>query len=134
MKKQTGIWIDKEKATIVELLKDNSTIKEINSGIITRPRESGEGKTSTKFGGQYVDSEKGKENQQNEATKQFLTSIIEELDNSTELIILGPASMKTKLSQAIKTTSRLKAVKAEVKTADKMTNNQLVAQVKEYFK
>ena len=57
------------------------------------------------------------------------------LKSSDEVFIFGPAKVKNKLADAIKENTLLSKVNLiGVETADSMTDNQVVAKVKEAFK
>ena len=60
MKTQMGIWIDTKKAIIVKLNGKESEFEVLQSGIETRERFEGEGKAFGRFGDQYLNDEKTK--------------------------------------------------------------------------
>ena len=133
MEKQTGIWIDKEKAVIITLFNSNHTIKHIESGIVTKERNSGEGKDFGRFGNQFLNSEKKKENKSKQQTDNYLEKVISDITESDEVVIFGPAEMKTQLEKRMLSRNNIATKLLEVETADNMTDNQLIAWVKEYF-
>jgi hypothetical protein len=133
MKKQTGIWIDKEKAILITLFNGDHVIKNIESDIVTKERDSGESKDFTKFGNQFLNSEKKKANKLKQQTDNYLGKVILDIKKSDEVVIFGPAKMKTELEKVIRNNNDVSGKLLEVKTVDKMTENQLVAWVKEYF-
>ncbi len=133
MKKQTGIWIDTKKAVIICLEEDNHTLKTIDSLIESNERIPGEGRWFTRFGNQFLNFEKKKRNRRNSEVKKFLTIIKTEIKDSDELVLFGPASMKKELVKIIHEDSQLSPMLKGVKTADSMSDNQLVAWVKNYF-
>jgi hypothetical protein len=51
-----------------------------------------------------------------------------------EIVLFGPASMKRKLADLIKSDISLAEKLKAVKTADTMTQNQMVAWVKKFYK
>lgn len=133
MKKQTGIWIDSKKAVIISIVEKKHTLKTIHSSIESQERIDGEVKWFTRFGNQFLNFEKRKKNRRNSEVKKFLTSIKSEIKESDELVLFGPASMKKELAKIIHEDSQLSPILKGVKTADSMTDNQLVAWVKNYF-
>ena len=76
---------------------------------------------------------KKKRNRRNSEVKKFLTIIKTEIKDSDELVLFGPASMKKELVKIIHEDSQLSPMLKGVKTADSMSDNQLVAWVKNYF-
>jgi len=134
MTKQTGIWLDKEKAYIINLSEVKHTIKTIESDISNRERFEGEGKEYGKFGGQFLSMENKKKNRLKKQSVEYLKRIILEIKNSDEVVLFGPAGMKTDLEKMILKDNNLKGKLVGVKTADSMTENQLVAWVREFYK
>ncbi len=133
MKKQTGIWLDKEKAIIINLSEGKHTIKYLESNITIRERIPGEGKKFGRFGGQFLSLENKKKNRIKKQTAKYLKKIVFEIKNSDEIVLFGPAEMKTDLEKMILENSKISSKLLAVRTADSMTENQLVAWVKEYY-
>ena len=134
MEKQTGIWLDKEKAIIINLLEGKHTIKHLNSRITTRERFPGEGKRFGRFGNQFLSMESKKRNMVKNQSDEYLKSIINEIKYVDKLVLFGPAEMKTRLEKAILKNGQVSQKLVAVEPADNMTENQLVAWVKKYFK
>lgn len=133
MKTQTGIWLDKEKAIIINLSGGKHTIKTIESNIDTRERYPGETKRFGRFGSQFLSLENKKKNRTKKQIAKFVQSIIEEIKKSEEIVVFGPAEMKTILKKAILENNDLAENIQAVISADSMTENQLVAWVKKYY-
>ncbi len=58
-----------------------------------------------------------------------------QLADSDELYIFGPAETKIKLKQKLQEDNRFsKILLNDVETADSMTQNQIIARIREYFK
>ena len=73
---------------------------------------------------------------QNEFTEhlnKYYDEVISLLQNAVTILILGPGEAKGELKKRLER-HPLKGREVEVETADKMTENQLVAKVREYFK
>jgi len=131
MKKQTGIWIDTEKAVIVFLEENSQVVKIINSFIEGRVRIPGEVKLFTRFGNKFLNIDK-KKHRSNEI-REYLKNVVNEIKDTDDLVIFGPAGMKTELDKFIRNDSVLSSIMRAVKTADSMTENQIIAWVKKYF-
>lgn len=133
MKKQAGIWIDAKKAVIVFLVGNNHTLKTIHSNIESRERIPGETKWFTRFGNQFLNFEKRKKNRRANEIRNYLKGVVNEIRNADELVLFGPAGMKTELEKTIwKETTHSPVIRA-VETADSMTENQMVAWIKNYY-
>ena len=133
MKNQTGIWLDKEKAILINLYEGKHTIKYIESNITIRERIPGEGKKFGRFGSQFLSLENKKKNLVKKQTAKYLKKIVLEIINSDEIVLFGPAEMKMNLKKVILKNNIISSKLIAVKTADSMTENQLVAWVKKYY-
>ncbi len=133
MKKQAGIWIDAKKAVIVFLEGSNHTIKAIHSNIESRERIPGETKWFTRFGNQFLNFEKRKKNRRANEIRNYLKDVVNEIQHSDELVLFGPASTKKELEKAVLMNAPHSPVIKAVETADSMTENQMVAWVKNYY-
>ena len=134
MEKQIGIWIDSKKAKIVTLNGVQKSLKTINSEIETRERIAGESKQFGRFGEQYIDNEKTREQKIKKQAKDFCRAILSELADCEAIVIFGPANMKHELEKEIKNDHILSTKLKAVVAADSMTDNQTSAWVMDYFK
>jgi stalled ribosome rescue protein Dom34 len=133
MKKKTGIWIDSKKAVIVSLEENNHSLKTVDSSIESQERIPGEDKWYTRFGNQFLNFEKRKRNRRAQDVKKYLTNVISEIKDTEEVVILGPAGMKKELVKFIHDDNKLSFNLRGTETAESMTENQLVAWVKNYY-
>jgi stalled ribosome rescue protein Dom34 len=134
MKKQTGIWIDTQKAFVIRLLDSSHTVKTITSHIESKVRIPGESKEYSRFGVYYFDDQEKKQHRQQRETKEYLREVLRELKDDDELVIFGPAGMKKELEKFIRENKNLKFKLKDVATADSMTENQMIAWVRNYYK
>ena len=132
--KKIGIWLDQKEANIITLENDSFQLKSIYSDIETRERFDGESKIFGRFGDQYLNNEKTKENKIKELTQRYLNEIINELKNVEEVMLFGPAQTKLILEKMITHDHFLVNHLKDVLTTANMTENQKVAYVKKYFK
>ncbi len=133
MKKQAGIWIDTQKAFVVILNGDSPVTKTIHSGIESKVRIPGESKEYTRFGNQYYDNESKKEERVKHELKTFLRDVVNEIKNTDEVLIFGPAGMKKELEKSVLNEKNIRASIRAVQAADSMTDNQMIARVKTFF-
>lgn len=133
MKNKVGVWIDLSKAIIVTIQGNKRDIVQIE-GVENRERIPGEGKSFTRFGNQFSNPEKQKENKLNHQVKTFLKSVEEQLMHCDALVIFGPANIKQELADLILDNKTLVHKLKGVETADSMTDNQVAAWVDSYFK
>jgi hypothetical protein len=131
--KKVGIWLDQKEANIITLEDNTITKRKIYSEIETRKRIPGESKIFGRFGDQYLNDEKSKENKIKELTHKYLNKIVNQLTEVDEIILFGPAQSKIKLQKLLSSNAILSSKLKEVQNANKMTENQKVAFVKKYF-
>ena len=135
MEKQVGIWIDTKKAIIVALEgQKEEKITEIDSEIENRIYHNEESNKGTFTGSHQSDSETKFDNRKKEQMEYYLTAVIKYIKNSDYLYIFGPGKTKLKLEQKIRDEKSLDKIKLKaVETTDKMTLNEIVAQVKDFY-
>lgn len=134
MKTQTGIWIDSSKAIIVTLNGGKEKITEIDSEIENSVYHNKEGNKGTFSGTHHGDSETKFENRKNEQTDYFIEAVLSNVKKADELYVFGPAETKTKLEQKIQHQNIINpSILRAVETSDKMTLNEIVAQVKDFY-
>jgi stalled ribosome rescue protein Dom34 len=134
MKRRTGIWIDSSKAIIISLEGNKESITEIDSDIENRSHHHGEGKKGTFNGLRHGSNESQFDNKKREQTDYFMDTIIDYVKKSDELYVFGPSGAKTQLKKRILEEHLIAPEKLKaVVTSDKMTVNQMVAQVKEFY-
>jgi stalled ribosome rescue protein Dom34 len=134
MKKQTGIWLDTEKAIVITLNDHGYSLRIIESEIESRERFDGEKKKFGRFGSQFLNDETKRKRRVEEQTNKYLKRIFNNVKHVNEIVLFGPASMKRKLADLIKSDISLAEKLKAVKTADTMTQNQMVAWVKKFYK
>jgi hypothetical protein len=134
MKTQTGIWIDSSKAIIVTLNGGKEKITEIDSEIENSVYHNKEGNKGTFSGTHHGDNETKFENRKNEQTDYFIEAVLSNVKKADELYVFGPAETKTKLEQKIQHQNIINpSILRAVETSDKMTLNEIVAQVKDFY-
>lgn len=139
MEKQTGIWIDTKKAIIITLDgHKEEKITEIDSEVENSVYHNKEGDKGTftgdRHGNRHSSSETKFDNRKKEQMDYFLKAVLSYVKGSDELYVFGPAGTKTKLEQKINEEKSFDASKLKaVETADSMTLNEIVAQVKDFY-
>jgi hypothetical protein len=135
MEKLVGVWIDTKKAIIVTLEgQKEEKIKEINSDVENRIYHDKEGDKGTFFGERHGDNETKFDNRIDNQMDSYLDAVLDYIKGSDFLYVFGPAEAKTKLEQRINDIKALDKIKLKaVETADSMTLNQVVAQVKDFY-
>ena len=135
MKKNIGIWIDTKQAVIIKLSENlDHSIKKIESNIETRERVDGESSKYGRFGNQYLTYEKNRKNRKNEQTNIYMKTLIKEVQNCEKVVLFGPANMKKVFEKEIKKHLQISDKLVGVSNAESLSDNQIVAWVKDYYK
>ncbi|MGE0771309.1 MAG: hypothetical protein AB7K37_06330 [Cyclobacteriaceae bacterium] len=134
MKKQAGVWIDGEHALCVTLTDQEPVVKEIESPIENRVYHDHEGDQGSFMGTHHLDQQKTWSERKKQQINRYLEAVIAEIKGADELIILGPAELKKHLAKKIENEepSLFQRVKS-VESSEKLTRNQLLARVKDFF-
>lgn len=130
---KAGIWIDTEKAVIVFLKGKGHNIKTVDSLIEGRERIAGETKMFSRFEVQFSNIETKKENRKIHDVQHYLKNVVDEIIDVDEVVLFGPAEMKTELEKFMLKRSIQSPVIRRVETTDSMTQNQIVAWVKDFY-
>lgn len=135
MKKQTGIWLDSKEANFIELVDGEMVgFRKFDSGW-QRGNAKGGAHGGRRQGGTVAGaSEKTVANRRQNEEREYLEKVLQKLGEADEVVIFGPGEAKDHLASFIKThPSSFKSDLMAVLTADKMTKNQKVAYVKNFF-
>lgn len=131
--KKTGIWIDSKKAWIYKLDKEKEEFEQIVSEVEDTRASGGYG-GAIPYAAQVANPDDKIQNRKNQQFKNFFDEISKKVHDSDEILIEGPAEAKLGLLRFIKEINSMKDVNLEMRNADKRTENQFRAEVKNYFK
>ena len=131
---KAGVWIDNKRAVIVTFRNDQEQVEKIYSGIESRKRIPGEGKQYTRMGKQYFTFEKKEEEKLNHQMKSYFRQVIQKIIDVNDLIIMGPAWAKSGLDKEMLKSKSALPIRIKVITAGRLTEKQIVAAVKKFFK
>ncbi len=121
-KNNLGIWMDHSTAQLIDL-KSQENCRNINSKFTFDKKE----ETLKKSGESQMHN---KEQQMHEA---FYREISEEIVKYDHVLLFGPTNAKTELHNYLNKDLHFKDIKICIESADKMTDNQKDAFVKNHF-
>ncbi|MBK8291577.1 MAG: hypothetical protein IPK96_12225 [Flammeovirgaceae bacterium] len=121
-KKCTGIWMDYSKAYVMSLENDTVKTTELESEFTWEEMQYA-----------YSRNENLMHNKERNLVKDYFESIGNSISKEDEVVIFGPTNAKTELFNILTTDTQYSNIKLNVLPADKMTENQRNAFVKEYF-
>jgi len=127
-----GIWLDLNQAKIVQLKNNNVEYSKIDSNI-DHSKVKGGSRSKDPWGPVITVSESKHLAKREQELKDYFENIIDVLKSSDEYFLMGPAETKIRLKKYIAPHQNLFDKMLDVQTADKMTNNQLIAKVKDFF-
>ena len=132
--KNIGIWLDKNQAHVVTIENSNETLKTIPSNIEHFNVRGGSG-TRLKGGPQDVVQDSKYLEREKHQFKNYFNEIIPEIQDAKNIVIFGPAEAKIKFKKELEENhKKLDDKVAKVETADSMTNNQVIAWVRDFYK
>mgnify|MGYP005812194889 CR=1 FL=1 len=135
--KQVGVWLDYSKAQIIEY-KDGiaSLVENIDSPIETIKRVDGEVKDTTRFTAntEHTSNNEYRKNNiaQNEQHEYF--KLMEaKLAGFDDILIFGPGTAKEQMRNRLRDNKAFSSKWLSIQTSDRMTENQLLAFVRDFY-
>jgi len=119
---QLGIWMDHSTAHIIELANDKALTTTLES--------------TPSFPEQVQNlrmNESLMNNKKQNEQSDFYRKLSYIINDYSEVLLFGPSNAKTELFNLLKNNRRFEKVKITVQSADKMSNNQKQAFVKDFF-
>lgn len=133
MKANIGLWIDHRKAVIVTATREGETTDIIFSNTDKQPgRIDGERSTEA-FKSRMIPPEDVVERRFEHHLNAFYDEVIEAIHDSGQLLILGPGEAKGELEKRLHSKKPDSHRNVKIETADKMTDSQITARVRDYF-
>ena len=132
MKKKIGLWIDHREAVLVILTEGTEEILHITSSDEKHLRYSGRSHSRTPEGLKEVTAEDQRDRKFANELNKYYDEVIAAVRDADTIQIFGPGEAKGELKKRIERDG-LKAHILVVETADKMTDRQIAAKVREHF-
>ena len=133
--KKTGIWMDKEKAHIVRLEENGETFETLYSEMEFFNIKGGSRTRNTKWGPQDVVQDGKYLEREKHQLRQYFQKVSDGVQNADELTLYGPEDTAEKFHKYLDEQSQILAGKVRsVTKADSMTDNQVKALVKDFFR
>ncbi|MEO8085977.1 MAG: hypothetical protein ABI763_04105 [Bacteroidota bacterium] len=122
IEKKAGIWMDHSSANVMEFTTDPIETNIISSRFTHQEKEHSLNKNENLM-----------HNKEQHQQADYYKHLGEKIRNYTDVILFGPTSAKEELYNILKADHRYAKIKIVVRQADKMTENQQHAFVKEHF-
>ena len=124
IRRKVGLWIDHKKAVIFSLSDEGAEIKRISSELERDVRYSG--------GEQKESAEKHKDKRLTGYLKNYYDEVLSYICNAESILIFGPGEAKVELKKRLEKVELHRHI-IGFETVDKMTDNQIVAKVRQRF-
>jgi hypothetical protein len=132
--KKTGIWLDKDKALIVTIENNKERLNTVSSNIEHFNPHGGSG-TRFKGGPQDVVQDSRYLEREKQQLKKYFKNVAETVKNTDALVIFGPAETNVRFAKELHKKYSILSTKIKgVEKADSMTDNQVKAWVRDFFK
>ncbi len=132
---KVGLWLDHKKAVIVEIKGDESETIEIFSKVEKLPSRQKGAPTNEPYEAHLVQGDDILEREFKEHIHRYYDDIISHLKDFEAIYIFGPSEAKIELEKRIQEKHKnLKQAIKQVEAADKMTNPQIAAKVRDFFR
>lgn len=132
--KNIGVWIDKEKAQIVTLENQKEDFRTLNSNIEHFHIGGGSG-SKAKGGPQDVVQDSKYLEREKHQFKAYFKELAMQINDADKIVVFGPAEMHMKFKKELEENYKeLNSKVNDVKKVDSMTDNQVKALMRNYFK
>ena len=131
MDRNVGLWIDHKQAYLI--WNEEGKVEVIASQIEPPAHYSG----GTQLGGklnQKADVEARRSDRFRLQIKKYYQQVMTALKDASSIFIMGPGEAKIEFQKAIQKSKDLQKRLLKVETTDKMTKNQMIAYVREFYK
>ena len=131
--KNIGIWLDKDKAYIVQINENSESIKTLTSELEHFKVHGGSG-TRLKGGPQDVVQDSRYLEREKHQLRNYFNDLIPYIEEADKVAIIGPAETRLKFKKEIDIKHRHLSDKiTKVAVSDSMTTNQIKAYFRSYF-
>jgi stalled ribosome rescue protein Dom34 len=121
---KVGLWIDHRKAVIVSIKDDQEKIKSITSGMEKHVRFSG--------GAQKDSEEDQRDRRFISHLNRYYDKVITLIRDAESILVVGPGEAKVEFKKRFESGTQIGKV-VSLQAADKMTDPQIAAKVREHF-
>jgi hypothetical protein len=128
-----GLWIDHRKALIVAVTDKGEETRLIISKVEKQPARSGGVRSTTSYEAQRVPADDSRERKFTGHLNIYYNAVIASIRDAESILILGPGEAKGELKKRL-VRNKLGGRIVGIETIDRMTDRQIAAKVRRYFK
>jgi hypothetical protein len=130
---KVGLWIDHRKALIVVVTDKGEEIRLIISKVEKQPGRSAGLRSTTPYEAQQVPADDSRERKFTGHLNIYYNAVIACIRGAESILILGPGEAKGELKKRL-VRNKLGGRIVGIETIDRMTDRQIAAKVRRYFK
>jgi hypothetical protein len=131
MKTTAGLWIDHRKAVIAIVSAEGEETMEIKSNVEKQPGRFAGVRSTTHYGQQSA-ADDSHEKEFTGHLNNYYDEVIAAIRDAESILLFGPGEAKGELRKRLEH-AKLGGHIIAIETADKMTDRQIAAKVREYF-
>jgi len=124
MNKEVGLWIDHRKTVLVTLIDETVEITQLSSDMEKRVRYSGEAEDDS--------GEDHRDKRYMDHLSKYYKEVISRIRNAQSILVMGPGEAKGEFVKQLQDEGYNGSI-VGIETADKMTDRQIAARVKQHF-
>ena len=133
MPTKVGVWIDHRKAVVVVVTEEGEEIGLIISKVEEQLRRSGDSPLKGSFEAQRVPADDRRQRALTQYLNIYYDAVITCIREADSILIFGPGEAKNELEKRLEK-SNLGGRIAAIETADKMTDKEIAAKVRQRFR
>jgi hypothetical protein len=133
MKLTVGLWIDHRKAVVVAITDEGEEIALTISRVEKQLRRSGDSPLKGRYESLQVPADDSRERKLTGQLNIYYDAVIASIRDADSILLFGPGEAKGELQERIEK-SKLRGRIVAVETVDKMTDRQIAAKVRQYFR
>jgi hypothetical protein len=132
MKKKVGMWIDHSKAIVMAITDKGEETGLILSEAEKQPRRSGDSPLKGSYESLLVPADNSRQRTLTADLNIYYDKVIANVRDAESLLIFGPGEAKDQLMKRLEEKTPCTCA-IRIETADKMTDGQIAAKIREYF-
>jgi hypothetical protein len=133
MKTTVGLWIDHRKAVIVRVSDHGEETRVIESKVEKQPGRFAGVRSTTPYEAQMVPADNSRERRFTGQLNTYYDEVVSAVREADSILLFGPGEAKGELKKRLEG-DRLGGLIEAVETVDSMTDRQIAAKVREFFK
>jgi hypothetical protein len=133
METTVGLWIDHRKAVIVAVSEKGEETREIESDVEKQPGRFAGVRSTTPYESQHVPADDSRERKFAGHLHDYYAEVIATIRDAESILIFGPGEAKGELKKRLERDNLGGRIVA-VQTVDRMTDREIAARIREYFR